>query len=55
MGCQGRKPKVQKFGRLRPARWFAGERQWVLDRIEEVKCGWARELFGNVDVGELVC
>ena len=54
MGCQGLKPKVQKFGRLHPARWFADRRQWVLDRIEEVEYNWARELLGNVDVGKLV-
>ena len=31
------------------------QRQWVLDRIEEVEYNWARDLLGNVDVGKLVC
>ena len=37
---------MQKFGRLHLAQWFAEQRQWVLDRIEEVEYNWARDLLG---------
>ena len=45
---------MQKFGWLHLAQWFAQQRQWVLDRIEEVEWSWARDLLGNVDMGKLV-
>ena len=53
MGCRGLKPKMQEFGWLHLARWFAEQRQWVLDRSEEVECNWVRDLLGNVDMGKL--
>ena len=52
MGCRGLKPKMQKFGWLHLAQWFAQQRQWVLDRIEEVEWSWARDLLGNGGYGE---